>query len=139
MPTSAFTFFNCFSADLATKKHDLNADTLKVYLTNATPDVAADLVKADLAEISTGNGYSGPIDVLNGTSSSGAGTDVGATDITITASGGNIGPLQHVVLFNDTTATKLLIGFWSYPSAFTLLTGEPFDIDFDPAILGVTP
>ena len=39
--------------------HQLHAagHTLKVYLTNATPDAALDAVKADLAEITALNGY----------------------------------------------------------------------------------
>jgi len=53
---AAFNKFNSFVEALAEKKHDLGADTLKVMLTNAAP-VATNAVKADLTEISAGNGY----------------------------------------------------------------------------------
>ncbi len=63
---ASFNKFNQFAEDLGLGVHNLNTDTLKVYLTNAAPDAAADLVKADLAEISAGNGYTaGGVDVQN--------------------------------------------------------------------------
>ena len=57
---ATFNKFQTFVGDLGDKVHDLNAtgDLLKVYLSNATPDAAADSVKVDLAEIGAGNGYS---------------------------------------------------------------------------------
>ena len=47
---ATYTKFEQFVVDVGTGVHDLNGDTLKVYLTNATPDAAADAVKADLAD-----------------------------------------------------------------------------------------
>ena len=44
----AFNKFEVFSEHLAEKVHDLNADTLEVYLSNATPDAAADSACPDL-------------------------------------------------------------------------------------------
>lgn len=49
--------FQKFVRDLGMAVHNLDTGALKVYLTNATPDVSADTVKADLADISAGNGY----------------------------------------------------------------------------------
>ena len=54
---ATYNKFNNFVKDLAEKKHDLNADQLNVYLSNAVPSATLDFVKADLAEIGTGNGY----------------------------------------------------------------------------------
>ena len=42
------TKFEAFSEHLAEKVHDLNADTLKAYLSNTTPSPSLDAVKADL-------------------------------------------------------------------------------------------
>lgn len=47
--------FNDFVEQLGLAKHNLNTDTLNVYLSNATPDATLDTVKADLAEISMTN------------------------------------------------------------------------------------
>lgn len=141
MPTSAFTKFQAFSEHLAEKVHDLNADTLKVYLTNTAPDVAADAVKADLAEISAGNGYSaGGPDTQNTTSRSGGTTSVVGVDATITASGGDIGPFRYAVLYNDTPASGVVdpvIGYWDYGAPVTVLDGESFALDFGSSLFTV--
>ena len=137
---AAFNKFQQFVEDLGLKKHDLNADTLKIYLSNAVPSASLDAVKADLAEISAGNGYTaGGEDTLNTyTESAGTGSCVG-TDVTWTASGGSIGPFQYVVLYNDTQTVPAdpLIGWWDYGSALTLNAGESFTTDFGTSMFTV--
>ena len=59
---ASFNKFYQFVEDLSKKVHDLYNDQLEIYLSNATPSASADAVKADLAEISTGNGYTDPVD-----------------------------------------------------------------------------
>jgi hypothetical protein len=139
---AAFNKFEAFSEHLAEKVHDLNADTLKVYLTNNAPDAAADAVKADLVEsVSGGNGYTaGGHDTQNATSRSGGTTSVTGTDITITASGGTIGPFRYAVLYNDTPTSPAdpLIGWWDYGQSITLNDGESFTVDFGSSLLTVT-
>ena len=139
---ATFFKFDKFKTDLAAGVHvaALNADTdtLKVYLTNAAPSASADAVKADLTEISTGNGYTGPVDVQNAaTTTSGTITVVG-TDVVITASGA-VGPFQYVVLYNDTPTSPAdpLIGAWDYGSAVTLANGETFTIDFGASLFTI--
>lgn len=136
---AAFNKFEVFSEHLAEKVHNLDADTLAVYLSNATPDAAADAVKADLAEIATGNGYTGPQDTLNATSRTGGTTSITGTDVVITAAGGSIGPFRYVVLENDTPAAPLdpLIGWWDYGAPLTLLTGESFTVDFGSSLFTI--
>lgn len=129
---ASFNKFQVFTTNLCTKVHDLNADTLNVYLSNTVPSVSADSVKADLAEISIANGYTGPVDTQNtGSGSSGTYT-VSGTKVVITASG-TVGPFQYVVLYNDTPTSPAdpLIGWWDYGSAVTLSSGETFTIKFN--------
>jgi len=130
---ASFVKFEAFVEDLAEKVHDLNADTLKVYLTNTAPDAAADAVKADLAEIAGGNGYTaGGEDTQNATSRTGGTLSVTGTDITWTASGGAIAQFRYAVLYNDTPTSPVdpLIGYWDYGSALDVQTGETFTVDF---------
>lgn len=130
---ASFNKFNSFVEALAEKKHDLGADTLKVLLTNTAP-VATNSVKADLTEISAGNGYTAGGNTASVTSSaqtSGTYKLVLGDPATWTASGGSIGPFQYAVLYNDTAASDELIGFWDYGSAVTLADGESFAVDFD--------
>jgi hypothetical protein len=122
--------FNQFVQDLAEKVHNLSTDQLEVYLSNATPDPAADLVKTDLAEIATGSGYTGPQDTQN-TGAEAAGTyTLTGTKVVITATGA-MAAFRYVVLFNTTPATDPLIGFWDYGSSLSLQNGETFSIKFN--------
>lgn len=135
---ATFNKFECFVGDLGDKVHDLDGDTLKVYATNAAPSASADTVKADLAEISDGNGYTaGGDDVTNVWSeASGTGTLTG-TDVVWTASGGAIAQFRYVVLYNDTPTSPAdpLIGWWDYGSAVDVASGETFTVDFGASIL----
>jgi hypothetical protein len=133
-----FNKFNQFAGDVGLAVHDLNADTLKIYLTNNTPSVSDDAVKADLAGITEENGYA-PADITNTYSqTSGLGTLAG-TDVVLTASGGSFGPFRYVVLYNDSTTVKTdpLIGYWDYGVEVTVPTGETFTVDFSTSILTI--
>ena len=138
---ASFVKFQQFAEDLAAGVHDLigTDDTLNIYLTNIAPDVAADAVKGDLAEISTGSGYTGPQDTQNSGSEATGTVTVTGTDITITASGGPVGPFQYVVLYNDTPTSPAdpLIGYWDYGSELTLADGESITIDFGASLFTV--
>ena len=127
---AAFNKFQDFVERVGLAEHNLNTDTLKVYLSNEAP-LATDTVKADIAEISAGNGYTaGGIDTLNTWSeSSGTASCVG-TDAVWTASGGTIGSFRYVVLYNDTHASDRLIGYWDYGSSISLNDTETFTVDF---------
>lgn len=137
---AAFNKFNSFITAVAAGTHAgfLNAstDVLNVYLSNATPSASADSVKADLAEIATGNGYTGPVDIQNAASQTGATITVTATDVTITASG-SVGPFQYAVIYNDTAASDPLVGWYDYGSSVTLAAAETFKVDFGASLLTI--
>jgi hypothetical protein len=131
---AAFQKVNAFVAALAHGKHDLSSDTLKVLLTNTVPGTAA-AVRADLTEISDGNGYVSGGNTASVTSSdqtSGTYKLVLADPATFSASGGAIGPFRYAVLWNSSAANGDLIGYWDYGSSVTLADGESFTVDFSP-------
>lgn len=130
---AAFNKFNSFVEAVAEKVHNLGADTLKVLLTNTAP-IAGNSVKANLTEISAGNGYTAGGNAASISSSSqSAGTyKLVLGDVVFTASGGSIGPFRYAVLYNDTAANDELIGWYDYGSSITLAAGETFTVDFDP-------
>jgi hypothetical protein len=144
---ATFHKFNDFTTQCGKGVHHLHAagDVLKVMLTNEQP-LAADTVKADMAEISsTSNGYpAGGTDIQNDISDAGSGVaTMTGVDVTFTQSGASaIGPFQFVVLYNDTAGTpvKPLVGWWDYGSAVTLAgsSGETFLVDFGASILTLT-
>lgn len=139
---ASFNKFEQFVGDLGDKVHDLDADTIKVYLSNAAP-TATDTVKATstATEISAGNGYTsgGEDATATWSQASGTGTMAG-TDIVWTASGGTIGPFRYAVIYNDTPSSPAdpLIGWWDYGSSITLNDGETFTVDFGASILTIT-
>lgn len=138
---ATFNKFDCFVGDLGLKLHELNADTLRVYLTNSAP-VVTNTVYNTPADLGTAGGYTAKgADVQNtftvvGTAP-GVGTLVGV-DYEWTATAVGIGPFRYAVLYNDTAAADNLIGWWDYGSAITLAEGEKFKVDFGASILTLT-
>lgn len=131
MPSASYNKFEGFVGYVGLGAVNLDTDTLKVYASNTAPSASADDIKTDLAEITPQNGYpSGGSDTQNAYSeASGTGTLTGV-DVVWTASGGSFGPLQYVVLYDDTHASDILIGWWDYGSAQTVNDGETFTVDF---------
>lgn len=114
------------------KAVNLGSDTLKVMLTNTAPS-ATNGLKADITEISSGNGYtSGGNAATISSSAQTSGTyKLVLADVVFTASGGSIGPFRYAVLYDDTSTSDVLIGYWDYGATITLQDGESFTVDFD--------
>ena len=131
---ASFNKFRAFVENVAEGVHNLGSDTLKILLTNTAP-VNTNSVKADLTEISAGNGYTaGGTAVTITSSAQSAGTyKLVGNDVVFTASGGTIGPFRYAVLYNDTPTSPAdpLIGWWDYGSSITLAAAETFTVDLD--------
>ncbi len=133
----AMNKFQCFVGDLGLKLHNLNTDSLKVYLTNTAP-VATNTVYNTPADLSTAGGYTAGGAAVTNTYSQTSGTgNLGGTDIVWTATTG-FGPFQYAVLYNNTSATKPLIAWWDYGSAVTLAASETFTFDLTVTLLTIT-
>lgn len=132
--------FQQFVEDLAEKVHNLGADAPKVLLTLTAP-VATNAIKANLTEISAGNGYTAGGDAAAVTASvQTTGTyKLTLTDIVWTASGGVIADFRYPVLYNDTPTSPVdpLVLFWDYGSTVSLADGETFTWDQDVSGAGV--
>jgi len=136
---AAYNKFQDFVEQVLLAKHDFSAagHVFKIYLTDATPSASLDAVKADLAEITAGNGYTAGGEDVQNTLSEAAGTaTVAGTDVTWTASGGSIGPFRYVALYNDTQTSPVdpLVAWWDHASELTLASGESFTVDFGTSI-----
>lgn len=131
---ATYTKFNAFVENVAEKVHNLGEDTLKVMLTLTAP-VATNSVKANLTEISAGNGYTaGGTTTAQSSSEQSSGTyKLVIADVVFTASGGAMADFRYAVLYNDTPTSPAdpLIGFWDYGSTVSLASGETFTVDFD--------
>lgn len=131
---ATFGKFDAFVEHLAEKVHNLGADQLVVGLTtNANaPSQSADLVLADVVEISYTNLSSR--NVTTSTSSQTSGTyKLVLTDLVLTASGA-VATFRHTFHYNDTPTSPAdpLIGRHDYGSDVTLANGETFTFDYDP-------
>lgn len=150
MPNVAFNYFDCFVGDLGLKLHNLNTDTLKVYLSNEQPLAADTVYKANGGgaggpdDLITENGYTaGGEDSQNTYSQTGGVGTCGGTDIEWTATAANdatgIGPFKFAVLYNFSATGKNLIGWWEYPSNITALEGEKFTFDVLTSLFTLSP
>jgi len=136
---ASFNKFQVFVENLAEKVHNLGADAIKIYLSNAAPSASGDSVKADMAEITAQNGYpsGGTAITITSSAQSGGTYSLVGNDVVFTASGGSFGPFQYAVLYNDTPTSPAdpLIGWWDYGSAISVNDGETFTVDFGSSIL----
>lgn len=134
---ATFNKLNGFVEHLAEKVHNLGSDQLAVALSNTAPGSegtpptgsTAACVLANVTQITYTNLSSRNITTSTSAQTSGTYKLV-LTDLVLTASG-SVGPFRYVYLYNDTAASKQLIGYYDYGSSITLANGETFTIDFD--------
>ena len=140
---ATFTKFQDFVEQYSKAVHNFAAagHTLKAMLTNGAPNAATHTVKADITEISAGNGYTaGGEDIQNDMSEASGTATVTAQDVVWTASGGTIGPFRYVVIYNDTPSSPAdpLVCYYDYGSSITLQSGETFTLDFGASFFTLT-
>jgi hypothetical protein len=119
---------------------NLGSDQLKVALcAAANAPIATNGVLADLTQVTYTNCSAREV-TTSSSSQSGGTFKLVCADLTLTASGGTVGPLRYVVLYDDTVAADPLIGWWDYGSDITLADTETLLIDFSAAngVLQVT-
>lgn len=128
---ATYTKFQPFVENLAEKVHNLGADTLTVALTNTLP-TAGLATLSQITEISYTNCSTRVITTSTSAQTSGTYKLVLA-DLTLTASGGTVGPFRYVVIYNDTPISPAdpLIAWYDYGTAITLNDTETLLIDFD--------
>jgi hypothetical protein len=137
---ATFNKVNDFVAN-AVHNMDLESDQIVVALSNTAPGSEASNpatdgngVLANVTEISYTNCSSRNVTTTSSTQTGGTYKLVLA-DITLTASGGDVGPFRYLYLYNDTVTSPAdpLIGYYDYGLSLTLNDGDSFTLDFSAA------
>jgi hypothetical protein len=128
---ATYNKFQPFIEHLAEGVHNLATGALTIALTNTAPNVT-DATLSQLTQVAYTNCSSRVLTVSSSAQSSGTYKLVLA-DLTLTASGGTVGPFRYAVIYNDTPTSPAdpLIGFYDYGSAITLNAGEALLLDFN--------
>lgn len=127
---AVYTKFQPFVENLAEGVHNLATGALTVALTNTAPN-ATDATLSQITQISYTNCSSRVITTSSSSQTTGTYSLVLA-DLTLTATGGTVGPFRYVVIYNDTPTSPAdpLIAYYDYGSSITLADTETFLIDF---------
>lgn len=130
MPTPVF--FESFLLDLAKGVHDFSTDTIKITLCAAAnaPVPATDVDLGDLTPITETYLAANTLTVSSVAQAAGLLT-VLITDFNIVASGGAIGPFQHIVIYNDSAANDELIATVDIGEEVTLTDPQQITMDFN--------
>lgn len=126
---ATYSKFNSFVEAVHKGIHALGTHQLKVALTNTAPS-AGNTVLANITEISYTNCSSRNV-TTNSASQTGGVFKLVLADLTLTASGGQVGPFRYVVIYNDGAASDELIGWYDRGVETTLEDGDQLALDFD--------
>lgn len=132
--------FNKVNDFIANVVHSINlsSDQITVALSDTAPSSETTDPTTD------GNGIIGNVteidysnlssrDVTTTSSSQSSGTyKLVLQDLTVTASGGSVGPFRYLYLYDDTVTSPAdpIIGYYDYGSSLTLNDGDSFTFDF---------
>jgi len=137
--TIVCTISNHWRYQLGKKLVDVSVDTFKAILMNDTfafdkdaHATLADVIASPSAELATANGYTQQNKELSGGSWAEDDTnDKGIRtfdDVTWTASGGAIGPTGSMVIYDDTTADKTVVGCVDFGVDYTIPDGSSLQV-----------
>jgi hypothetical protein len=143
---ATFTKLNGFVEHLAEGVHNLGSGALTLALSNTAPGSegtpptgsTAACILANVTQISYTNCSSRVLTTASSLQTGGT-YALSVNDLTLTASGGTVGPFRYVYVYNDTPTSPAdpLIGYFDYGSSITLNDTETFLFDVGANLLTV--
>ena len=112
------------------------SDQFVVALTNSAP-VATNSILTDITQITYTNLSSRNLTTASSSQTTGTYSLV-VNDLTLTASGGSVGPFRYVVVYDDTVANDPLVAWYDYGSSITLADTETLLINFGASLFTLT-
>lgn len=126
-----FSLFNSFKEALAEKVHNLGSDQLVIALTNVAPNASTNTQLSDITQIAYTNLSARNITTTS--SSQTGGTYKLVLDPLVLSASGNVATFRYVVIYNDTSAGDLLVGFADHSTTVSLTSGQTYTINFSGA------
>lgn len=96
---------------------------------SSNPTANGNGILANVTQVSYTNCSSRNI-TTSSASQSGGTKSLVLTDLTLTASGGSVGPFRYVYIYDDTVTNDPVVGYYDYGSSITLASGESILINF---------
>ncbi len=124
---AVFSPFDKLSTHLLQGKHDFSTHSFKAGLITNDPSLIFNVTKwANLTEITPGHGYlAGGVDMTVSVGTDASANDaVSAAKVTITATDGPIGPYTALVVYNDTSTDKNVVGYMKASGQTTIKAGK---------------
>ena len=125
----ALTKVHSFVENLAEKQIDLSGANLTIALTNTAHTATWDEL-ADLTQVAYTYCSARVVTVTSSAQTTGTYKLV-LEDLTLTASGGAVGPFRYIYLYDDGSTGDKLIGYYDYGSAIELKDSDYLLLDFD--------
>lgn len=126
---ATYTKINSFVEALAEKKINLSGAGLTIALTNTAHEAAWDTL-SDLTQVAYTYCSSRVLTVSSSAQTAGTYKLVLA-DLTLTASGGELGPFRYVYIYDDSATNDDLIAYYDYGESITIHDGENLNLDFN--------
>lgn len=118
--------------DILTKGGNVSSDQFAVFLTDTAPTNTDAALASVAGQPAYTNCSSRAITTTSSTTTAGT-MKLILADLTLTASGGTVGPFRYIGIYDDTIVGDPPVAWYDYGSSITLADTETFLINFDGA------
>lgn len=141
MATSTLTKANDW-VEYAVESANCESDTFKLAISDTAPGsetndptadgngILANITEIDYTNYSDDNSNDRTVTVSSSSQTGGTYNFI-VSDLTITASGGDLGPFRYIYVYDETVTDDPVVGYFDYGESITLSDDESINLDFD--------